>query len=212
MSFFDEKIKEARGLSLVFLQSQAKTTVPMPLGVIPDQKEVNNDVGILGYLQQKLGEQIYIYDTLSGENKNGFFERYDDSSTPHPHINIYYNHDELNTCWRRFVIAKEISHAFLGLPQVNYTALLHEIERLFNKLLRKQVIDKEDKSEEAVEVLAYYTAIELLIPWHKDYGMKALDMYNNGSSTMEIATLYRIPEMVISFYVDDYIGKHNLTF
>jgi Zn-dependent peptidase ImmA (M78 family) len=206
VSFFIEKLLEAREISLAFLNSKTQYPTTIPLGIRPASQNIIDGEGILGYLQAQQGEPIKVYDTITEKNVNGYFVKYDSTQTPSPHIDIYYN-PTLNTCWRRFIIAKELSHLILGDKNHNFTGTISSIEAIFNKLQRKQFTNENDNNAIAVEMMAYYTAIEFLLPWHPNYGMKAVDMYKQGMSYYDIADEFKIPELIVLQYLDSYIYR-----
>lgn len=122
----------------------------------------------------------------------GGVKRYQNSAT------ILYAGD-LSTCWRRFVIAKELSHVIFD-QEDNYTK--NPIE-LVGSLLAGIALSEGAIAAVTSEQHAVLMAMELILPHSCRDEIEG--MHRSGFSTLKIATEFRVPERVVENYLrDDY--------
>lgn len=117
---------------------------------------------------------------------------------------IIYSH-ELNSCWSRMAICKEAFHLALGDTKNFTTDPVALINGLLNQIPEFRIDD--DIEEIAAEYLAVIGAIELLLP--KEFNSILDRLVDAGKSHYEIATIFRVPEKIISLRLSPGI-KANL--
>jgi Zn-dependent peptidase ImmA (M78 family) len=98
----------------------------------------------------------------------------------------------LNTCWRRFVVCKELAHLLIDTEQTHFTqdpvALVHE---LINDVPVMEVDD--DVNSERWAMIA---AIEMILPWCLRGQLNELS--TEGLSDLQIAQQFRVPEKIVN--------------
>lgn len=103
---------------------------------------------------------------------------------------IHYS-DDLNRCWTRFVICKELAHVLLDTQQ-DYTVDPNE---LINNLIN--AIPDGVRADVDSETLAQFGAIELLIPNEcRDAMDRTLE---DRDSSMFLAERFRVPEKIVIY-------------
>ncbi|MCK5640125.1 MAG: ImmA/IrrE family metallo-endopeptidase [Gammaproteobacteria bacterium] len=115
---------------------------------------------------------------------------------------------ELNYCGARYIVCKELSHLLVFEEKDGKKAQEHfctnsigDIVGLIDSLLKKPLSTKVQDQTRA-DLLAYYAAIELLIPseWVPDL-RKARDIIIEKvpaeKATLELATALRVPEKIM---------------
>lgn len=102
---------------------------------------------------------------------------------------------ELNTCWRRFVIAKELAHLIFDDSR---TFTKNPVE-LIGTLLSG--IDPASGANAALtsEKLAAIMAVELLLP-HVERA-RVVQMKSQGDSPLRIGSTYRVPAKVVETFL-----------
>ncbi len=110
---------------------------------------------------------------------------------------IYFQ-KRLNTCWRRFVVCKEMYHCMIDRTEDSRVASLGFLHRLMEALSEDTSavlgVFKPLKSEEAAEILA----LETLAP--VEYRLQLVDDYRSGAiSANEVAEIFKIPEDFVDF-------------
>lgn len=115
--------------------------------------------------------------------------------------NIWYS-DQLNTCWSRFYIAKELVHIICG-DEKNFTTNIMELmDAIINGV---HVISlTEETNGIHLEILAFLGAIEILIPEHLYQELYEMSQHK---TEREIAEYYKIPEQIITYRLSDNIKK-----
>lgn len=103
---------------------------------------------------------------------------------------IYYS-ARLNLCWRRFIVAKELTHLLIDKEEGHFTK---DIVALGASLLTGAPVDG-CNGEWDSERLAVAGAIELLLPLHFRSDIEAMALA--GESDLKIATKFRLPEMFV---------------
>lgn len=99
---------------------------------------------------------------------------------------IEYN-SELNTCWTRFVVCKELCHLILDSEEEYTKSLPSLVEQLIGQSTG------EPKEDLASERMAEIAALELLFP--HDFRRSFIEHFENGRlSLLKIATILRIPQ------------------
>jgi hypothetical protein len=122
---------------------------------------------------KKLGNRVW-----------GMLRRYSD------HAVITYKCD-LNFCWTRYVVCKELAHLLIDTDASHYTTdPVSLVQRLIAGLPTQ--LDAELESEYA----AGYGAVELLLPWclrdHFDY------LVQRGDTDLQIAEEFKCPAIYVS--------------
>lgn len=103
----------------------------------------------------------------------------------------------LNTCWSRFYIAKELTHILCG-NEGNYTK---DILSLTDAIIGIELTG--DMEESNLERLAFFGAIELLLP--SFFYDELYQDQKSGKTYREIADKFRIPEKVIALRLSESI-------
>lgn len=103
---------------------------------------------------------------------------------------IIYVKNSLNFCYKRFIVAKELSHLLINdsHPKYRITPTKQDFKDLLDSVLLNNAKTKPQESE----INAYYGAMELLIP--KDYAQSSF-FQDNDSTT--IAEKIKCPTQVI---------------
>lgn len=142
-------------------------------------------------VQKRLGIAINISQLrFNGIEVSGGLYRYDS------HAEIWYSQN-LNTCWSRFIIAKEMSHLLLGREE-NYTS---DPIDLVSRLLGGAMF-MYDGSYAHIECAAIFAAVELLMPKiHKDHYYSMAEKGSNGVE--DVANEYRIPAIFARFRLSE---------
>lgn len=107
--------------------------------------------------------------------------------------------ENLNPCWKRFVICKELFHVLFDNPEFENMELSSHIEDCVS-----ETPAVEDTPEAAQsEFLAEYSAMEFLFPY-----VDRLAIINKGEPIdyMAVAKHYRVPRI----YVERYLTEHML--
>lgn len=96
----------------------------------------------------------------------------------------------LNTCWHRFVLCKELFHAFLDCDEYRNMDLEQHLENIFSLFQ----VDPEDSDKSIhAEIIAELAAMEFLFPYRARVAcMEA------GRSLEEMAHQYRVPLQILS--------------
>lgn len=97
---------------------------------------------------------------------------------------------ELNTCWTRFVAAKELAH--LLLDPIDGAGFTQDPAALVDWLVNDQWANAAEMHSERLAVLA---AIEMLIPHHCHHMLES--MVRGGSNSLAIATHFMVPEKMV---------------
>lgn len=106
--------------------------------------------------------------------------------------NVIYGKN-LNVCWSRFVICKELVHLALDSEPSHYTKdVLGLIHGLINNV---DLLSLDD--ELGSEKVAFITAVEVLLPWKLRGELYKMDA--DGLPDKDIACKWRVPEKIVSF-------------
>lgn len=150
---------------------------------------------LIPFLQEKLTEQNGKDFNIILEPKKwvggqifGALLRYAD------HVKILYSMD-LNTCWRRFVVAKELSHLLFDSTE-SYTT---DPAELVTSLLSEIPLSDGPSAQATSEQLAAIMAIELLLPHQEREKIESL--FNSGVSVRRIALDYRVPAKIVEAFL-----------
>lgn len=138
---------------------------------------------------QKLNCLVSVQSVSVAERWNGLCG-YVDNSVDSP--TVVYNKD-LNFCWRRFTIVKELMHLWSGTadnlrrPDLGASLALNIIEEARDSRRRSLMCDVNCSAETAALVMA----IEVLLPWRlRDQFSTMVDM---GVSPFAIAKSFMVP-------------------
>ena len=119
------------------------------------------------------------------------------------HAVIEYS-SELNTCWERFVVTKELCHLMLDADE-DYTK---DVEELVKCLVSCNILEGEPKPAERSEFMCSFAAAELLAPIKIRRDLYENEYRNNNLTTMQIADIFKIPGHYIEIIFSDvYRGK-----
>ncbi len=103
---------------------------------------------------------------------------------------------ELNLCWRRFVVTKELIH--LIIQQLDYDALPNiDTASLLSSVYRFDTNDFFDcydtkTSDGALEFIALILAEQLLVPWFEHQ-----EIQSSNETSYDLALSYRVPRYII---------------
>jgi hypothetical protein len=104
---------------------------------------------------------------------------------------------QLNLCWKRFVVCKELAHLLIDENNEHYTVdPISLVYRMITDVLPKYDDDLES------ERLAMFAAIELLIPWC--LRNEFISMVIDAKTDLEIAHYFRVPQAIVGFLRRDY--------
>ena len=162
-------------------------------------------------------ERMEIIEFDSPENPVlGKFVRYEMAPAPYAlpetKIDIFYS-QELNHCWRRFVVCKEMCHALENDEEMRVHTI-DDLDRLIQALTLPSGASETLASFPpfSAEKFAEFAALELLCPLRD---RRAL-IRNGGRDTMsdlQIATLFRVPVQFIDLLFDPkYMAAVESTF
>lgn len=150
--------------------------------------EVMGDAGIVSIIGQRTALKINTACLRwPGYMFRAQLKRYGDRAE------IIYSH-ELNACWSRFAISKEAFHLVLGDVKNFSSDPVALVNGLLNQIPQFKIDD--DIEEIAAEYLAITGAIELLLP--KEFSPIMDRLIDSGKSHYEIATIFRVPEKIVS--------------
>lgn len=151
------------------------------------------DNGIQSIVEKQTDQKISIKCLAwSGAMFAARLDRYNLSSS------IWYS-EQLNSCWSRFYIAKELVHVLCG-DTKNFTKKpLPLIDSIINDIPLT-----EDMEDCMLEIQAFYGAIELLLPEHLHD--KLYELSKNNKTNREIAEEFRVPEKIIEYRLGE-VGR-----
>ena len=99
---------------------------------------------------------------------------------------------DLNTCWRRFTVAKELFHLYAGLAEDSRPRGSDAVTQA--AMDARKVIPTDDKQLDD-EVVAFYLALEYLFPWRlRDQFLKLRDC---AATYYQIAKVFMVPRPFI---------------
>lgn len=130
----------------------------------------------------------------------GLYSYFDDEQD---NPTIVYNKD-LNLCWRRFVVLKEIMHYYIGIAgdEMQDSDLAYAI--LHNAVSSRRLICGMD-SDIPDEAAAFYMTLEASLP-HR-LRPQLLSLRDRGATAYQIAKVFMIPQVFVEhFFVDDRVG------
>ncbi len=108
-------------------------------------------------------------------------------------VDIAINDDALNPCWKRFVIAKELSHLIMS---KNGEGITSDIEELVSNIMQLSFGVTDDIEHED---FAIFMAIEYLMPYKISQDM----LKDKSLSSYEIASRFGIPEVAVKTWRDE---------
>lgn len=145
------------------------------------------------FLDKKEIRVLELFSMASNHHIKSFYVNYQDR------IDIVYLKD-LNNCWKRFALCKELLHALLADPS-NYSPNFAEhIEGYFGISLAGTA--EGEMASTYVERTAELAAMEYLFP----YSERKQFTGNLGLDFMQIADQYKAPRI----YVESYLNPHTL--
>jgi Zn-dependent peptidase ImmA (M78 family) len=101
----------------------------------------------------------------------------------------------MNTCWKRFVICKEMSHLLIDTESKHFT--YNPMELVQQLITGAPSLTLDDRL--ASEHLAVISAIEILLPFQLRGRLK--EMLSSGNNDRHIAQEFRVPENVVTYLV-----------
>ena len=194
MSGFAGIIVAARDIARCLQDAgQLKFPVPVTEGLLP----------IIARVATKEGANPYRIDLYCKDWRGAEFRscllRYEDRSE------ILYSKD-LNRCWRRFAVCKELAHvAFDGTAEwtTDYAALAQQ-------LIADAPFAEGASSFKRSEDLCTLGAMELLMPWEIRSELEALR--DAGRTDYEIALICKVPEQYVNFMLRSEYGRISADF
>lgn len=154
--------------------------------------------GIIKALEEHTGYKAIVARVGGLDVVAAYFLRFDkDPALPLATENririVYQFSKDINRCWSRLLICKEASHLLLGCNE-NYTTSPAQAIDLLACLISDGIIClKNDQVE--VEHLAYFSAIEMLMPFQLRRVVK--EYIELGMTNRQIAESFLIPEGVV---------------
>lgn len=106
---------------------------------------------------------------------------------------------ELNNCWKRFCICKELFHVLLDNPEIRETNLQEHVDDFFANGASESRTSSQGSSQS--EVVAEFAAMEFLFPYAER--KKVID--DGNFEFMEIASRYKIPRVYTEIYLSNYL-------
>ena len=101
--------------------------------------------------------------------------------------------ENLNNCWKRLIITKELSHLVMS---KNNEGITENIEILIDGLFKNSFGISDDIDHES---LALYMAVEYLMP----YNISQIILEDITKFDLDIAEMFAIPESVVKIYRND---------
>jgi Zn-dependent peptidase ImmA (M78 family) len=106
----------------------------------------------------------------------------------------------LNTCWKRFVVCKELSHLLLDRSDSYTNDPVSLVQGLINSL--PVINPSDDLLSEHVSITA---SVELLLPWCLRAELER--MAKEGQSHLQIAQACRVPQKLITLMLSSNYGE-----
>ena len=162
----------------------------LPLGANPSTIPVinNNDMSIARLILGKTYpddnlDKIEIRDVDSEENYFGMYRRYRDNQ-------VIIAISTTRTCWKRFLITKELCHIFVD---QNAKTLTTNIEALVSDIVSKRLVININTNTQPIpgEYLTILFACELLVPY------KFNSLLLTKEISYSIAEQFKVPEQMI---------------
>ena len=95
---------------------------------------------------------------------------------------------DLNTCWRRFTIAKELFHLYADIAE---DPRPRKSDAVAQAAMNARRVVPNDGMQLDDEVAAFYLALEYLVPWRlRD---QFLDLRNCAATPYQIAKVFMVP-------------------
>jgi len=163
--------------------------------VIAEHPKTNNIATAIASYFDDIDIQVYSTQPRDDET-NGLYTRY---NLPNGSILIDIDvNSKLNTCWSRFVAAKEIVHTIIDKETSSQTKDIISLVTML--IINPPKLDFNDDIPS--EYLALFFALELLVPYcHNDFVM---DM---SISSYKIAETFMVPEIMIDMLREDWYQK-----
>lgn len=147
---------------------------------------------LLDLAKGKIGTAVRIRRVDSGDDNPvyGYVE-------PGKNETIVRYRSALNTCWRRFTVAKELFHIYAGIAEDLGSRGSSAITQA--AMDARKAVPNDDKQLED-ETAAFYLALEYLVPW------RLRDQFNDlrdaAATTYQIAKVFMIPRPFIEHLCD----------
>lgn len=192
VKLFESVIISARKLSIGYKRLNNGTfPCPVQLNALTPSGWVQDSVdrGCVKAASQLIKKPIEVYDfpPLGVQNPlAALVENYDTRA-------VIYVSSTQNYCWRRFLVAKELAHLIMCNDSNQTPITPSDVTSLLSDLINN-VSPGENKILQA-ESLAYYAAIEILLPM--ELATIAAKRLIDGESISELAKAYRIPRKVM---------------
>lgn len=159
------------------------------------------DKTLVSYINMAFSEEITI-DILKTEYRMrhiyGRFQRYNNNYA------LVVVSDSLNTCWTRYVAAKELCHLLVDKTASSMTT---DFDNIINWLLDGYNIGIDDSLDS--EHIAAQFAAELLLP----YSTTIEDMENQTIDSYDIAQKFSVPKKIVDVMrTPIYLGKRKLAY
>lgn len=166
-------------------------TTPSKIKVISKSTPQNSLKNIIkDHSKQRLEITIKSLDFLSLQCY-GIYEKYRISLDSYK-IKILLNSNRGNTCWERYVVAKELSHILIGEESTTWTT---DIIQLISELLDGSgFLESSIKDIIETEYVSLVLAMELLVPYcHNNF------VIDSSRTSKDVAELFMVPEKIIDF-------------
>jgi len=141
--------------------------------------EVNIKVFVVDVVPEEIKE---ILGGLCLVNEDGSFE-----------INL---HPDLNECWQRFILCKELFHVLLDAQEYRNMDLYAHLEQL---TLLMPADEDGIYLPGTSELMAEIAAMEFLFPYSERLKVKSKSTIN----LLDVATVYRVPQKFVALYLSD---------
>lgn len=173
------------------LERGGKLSFPVPL---------IGDDAIVGEIKKRIIKKHGAYDIVINRRdyRNGQFHSCYFRYTNLAEIN--YSAD-LNVCWSRFAICKEVAHLLIDDETCHFTT---DVTGLIQELITSAPT-VHAKTPIGSETLGLMAALELLMPWKIRPVMFA--MRDSGQTDREIAEFVRVPEKYVNIMLRSDYGK-----
>ena len=126
--------------------------------------------------------EVFLFDTSLAPDIDGYFEEQEDKVT------IFIN-SSLNFCWRRFIIAKEITHLLMN--HLDPKLRVSTYQEISNQITHRSIDFTPLNTAVASENWAYYGAVEMLLP--------TVLMIDNKEECRATADIARCPLSIVEF-------------
>jgi len=142
-------------------------------------------------------EEVHVY-SLDYRKKHilGRFQKYEKNAE-------VWIDASLNTCWKRYVIAKELSHLIVDTKSTSFTT---DINKIVLWMIKDGMPADVNDALDSEHIAAQFAA-ELLLPYHSTQHL----LKNNSITDIDIASKFKVPLRIVQVmrFKTDYLSKRD---